>query len=98
MLYTLLHTSSPSSLLPSFLPFTVGQCYVRAASQSRHSVPPPSPPPSLRSCMALMRSFPSSLSSPLPQVLHGTDALLRLFDTVGLGWAARISELPIINK
>ena len=76
MLYTLLHTSSPSSLLPSFHRGAV-LCACRFTEQAL---------------------IPPSLSSPLPQVLHGTDALLRLFDTVGLGWAARISELPIINK
>ncbi|GAX83680.1 hypothetical protein CEUSTIGMA_g11105.t1 [Chlamydomonas eustigma] len=31
-------------------------------------------------------------------VLYGSDALRELFDTVGLGWATRISELPIIKK
>ena len=33
-----------------------------------------------------------------PQVIFGTDALKMLFDTVGLGWATRISELPLVNK
>jgi len=31
-------------------------------------------------------------------VLYGSDALRELFNTVGLGWATRISELPIIKK
>lgn len=31
-------------------------------------------------------------------VLQGTTALEQLFETVGLGWATRIMELPIINK
>lgn len=31
-------------------------------------------------------------------VLQGTKALEQLFETVGLGWATRIMELPIINK
>lgn len=29
---------------------------------------------------------------------QGTGALEQLFETVGLGWATRIMELPIINK
>lgn len=35
---------------------------------------------------------------PLLQVLMGTDALRVLFNTVGLGWAVDLMEVPIINK
>jgi len=31
-------------------------------------------------------------------VLRGTDALFALFDAVGLGWATRLAELPIVAK
>jgi hypothetical protein len=31
-------------------------------------------------------------------VLLGTDALRALFDTVGLGWAVRLSEVPLFAK
>lgn len=31
-------------------------------------------------------------------VLLGTEALRALFDTVGLGWAVQLSELPIVTK
>ena len=30
------------------------------------------------------------------QVIMGTDALRALFESVGLGWAIRLSELPVI--
>lgn len=31
-------------------------------------------------------------------MLLGTDALRALFDTVGLGWAVRLSEVPLFAK
>ncbi|KAG1675367.1 hypothetical protein FOA52_012286 [Chlamydomonas sp. UWO 241] len=31
-------------------------------------------------------------------VIRGTDALMELFDAVGLGWATRIAEMPIVSK
>jgi hypothetical protein len=31
-------------------------------------------------------------------VLLGTEALRALFDTVGLGWAVRLSEVPLFAK
>ena len=31
-------------------------------------------------------------------MLLGTDALRALFDTVGLGWAVRLSEIPLFAK
>lgn len=35
---------------------------------------------------------------PCAQVVQGTAALETLFDTVGLGWAVNLMELPIISK
>ena len=31
-------------------------------------------------------------------ILTGTDALKALYDTVGLGWAARLGSLPILGE
>jgi hypothetical protein len=31
-------------------------------------------------------------------ILTGTDALKELYDTVGLGWAARLGNLPILGE
>lgn len=32
------------------------------------------------------------------QVMYGTDALKAMFNEVGLGWATRLSELPLVAK
>ena len=37
------------------------------------------------------------LCAPL-QVITGTDALMALYDAVGMGWAAKLATLPVVEQ